>query len=243
MIVFPAIDLMNGNVVRLSQGDFQTATVFDTDPLAVAKQYEQDGATWLHVIDLDGAKTGQSQNLAAIKAICANTTLHVQVGGGIRSEADVKRLLDLGVTRVIVGTLAVKDTKLLQSLVNTYNDKVLVSVDSKNGYVTYSGWQDTSLLPTLDFCLQLEQIGVTTIVYTDIAKDGMMEGPNFDDYVMLSQSTNLNVIASGGVSTLADVETLASQSTYGAIIGKALYLNKINLKEAIRCSQDESFPV
>jgi phosphoribosylformimino-5-aminoimidazole carboxamide ribotide isomerase len=178
-----------------------------------------------------------------IQSIVENTTLKVQVGGGIRSLESVERMLSLGVERVIAGTLAVKDAVTLEQVVKAYPGQVIVSVDSKDGFVTYSGWQDTSSIPTLAFCRKLEEIGIDTIVYTDIAKDGMMEGPNMDDYEQLKQATNLNLIASGGVSTLSDVQELSSMNLYGAIIGKALYINAIDLKEAISCSLDESSPV
>jgi phosphoribosylformimino-5-aminoimidazole carboxamide ribotide isomerase len=234
---------MDGKVVRLKQGDFKQKTIYSKNPVEIAKSYKDAGATWLHVIDLDGAKTGRSQNLSVIKQIKQETSLKIQVGGGIRSEQSIKVLLELGVDRVIVGTLAVLDAALLQELVAKYPGQVIVSVDSKDGFVTYSGWQDTTLIPTLGFCLKLERIGIDTIVYTDIAKDGMMEGPNIEDYKMLSKSTNLNIIASGGVSTIDDVKTLNDMNLYGAIIGKALYLKQIDLKEAILCSQDESSPV
>jgi phosphoribosylformimino-5-aminoimidazole carboxamide ribotide isomerase len=242
MILFPAIDLMDGNVVRLQQGDFQTKTVYHNDPVTVAKSYEAAGATWLHIVDLDGAKSGRSQNLRAIEAIRKETTLKIQVGGGMRSETAIQTMLELGVDRVILGTLAVTRPALLKQLVDTYQDRIVVSVDSHNNQVTYSGWQDTSAIPTLGFVKKLEQLGVRTIVYTDIAKDGMMEGPNFDDYAMLARQTKMNVIASGGVSTMDDLKTLAEMDLYGAIIGKALYLRQIDLKEAIRCLPDESSP-
>lgn len=240
MIIFPAIDLMDGKVVRLQQGDFTRRTTYQLDPVEVAKQYEQDGATWLHIVDLDGAKTGQATNLDVIQAIRTNTSLRIQVGGGIRNKESVERLLSIGVDRVIVGTLAVRQPDVLASLMKQYPKQIIVSVDSKNGFVTDTGWQGLSSIPTAEFVAKLEQIGVDTIVYTDIAKDGMMEGPAWDDYEMLSQLTSMNVIASGGVSTLADVIKLNDSNIYGAIIGKALYQNAISLQEAIRCSQDES---
>lgn len=242
MIIFPAIDLMNGKVVRLKQGDFNTSTIYSNDPVTIAKLYEEVGATWLHVIDLDGAKTGRSQNLSVIQQIKDQTNLKIQVGGGVRSEQAITLLLELGVDRVIVGTMAVKQPTVLKELVETYQERIIVSVDSKNGFVTYSGWQDTTLIPTLGFCLKLQQMGIKTIVYTDIAKDGMMKGPNIEDYQKLSQATSLNLIASGGVSSIDDVNTLYKMNIYGAIIGKALYLKQIDLKEAISCSQDESSP-
>ena len=243
MIVFPAIDLMDGKAVRLIQGDFNQRTIFSNDPVDIAKTYENAGATWLHVVDLDGAKTGRNQNIQAIKAIRVATDLKIQVGGGIRSEQAIRNLLEIGVDRIIVGTLAVQNPVLLRDLIGSYPNRIIVSVDSKQGFVTYSGWQDQSAIPTLGFVKKLEQLGIDTIVYTDIAKDGMMEGPNWDDYHMLASATSLNVIASGGVSSIDDVKRLQDMKLYGAIIGKALYLNQIDLKEAIRCSQDASFPV
>ena len=243
MIIFPAIDLMNGQVVRLKQGDFNRKTTYDNNPLKIAKSYENSGATWLHVIDLDGAKTGEQQNDDVIKTLCENTSLNIQVGGGIRSVKRIETLLNLGVARVILGTFAIKEVDVLSSLTKQYPNQIIVSIDAKDGYVTYHGWQETSALTTIDFCQQLTDAGIKTIVYTDIAKDGMMAGPNFDDYQRLSNETDLNVIASGGVSSYGDIKQLAKMDIYGAIIGKALYTNTVTVKEAIRCSQDESYLV
>ena len=240
MIIFPAIDLKNGACVRLEQGDFTTSTVYRLNPLDVAKEYENDGASWLHIIDLDGAETGQGQNLETIKSIIANTNLNIQVGGGIRSKETILQLLDAGVTRVIVGTYALQQPLELQELLRQYPNQIIVSIDSKDGFVTYNGWQNQSTKTTLEFSKELEQLGVQTIVYTDISKDGMMQGPNLNDYQLLSIQTSLNIIASGGVSSYEDLATLRQMNLYGAIIGKALYINKISLKEAIQCSQNES---
>jgi len=240
MIIFPAIDIKNGKCVRLSQGDFNTVKVFADNPVTIAKQFQQEGATWLHVIDLDGAEKGNAINTSVIQDIIQNTTLHIQVGGGIRTEDKIIELLEIGVTRVILGSLAVHNMDQLPSLLQKYPDQIIVSVDSSKGLVTSSGWQSTSTFKTIEFCKELERIGVTTIVYTDIAKDGMMEGPNFADYENIQNETTLKVIASGGVSTYKDISRLASLNLYGAIIGKAIYLNQISVGEAIRCSQEES---
>jgi phosphoribosylformimino-5-aminoimidazole carboxamide ribotide isomerase len=240
MIIFPAIDLKDQQVVRLIQGDFNQLTVFDTDPVGVAKAYQTAGATWLHVIDLDGAKTGKRENLNVIKEIVKETDLKVQVGGGIRSIEDVKTLLECGVYRVILGTFAIERMAELKDLTSRYPNQIIVSVDALNGLVQTRGWQQNSNVDVLSFCQQLEASGINTIVYTDISKDGMMAGPNFEDYNTLITKTNLNVIASGGVSTIDDVNRLNDMNLYGCIIGKALYQKTIDLKEAILCSQNES---
>lgn len=243
MIIFPAIDIKNGACVRLQQGDFTTSTIYRTNPLSVAKEYERDGATWIHIIDLDGAETGINANINVIKDIVKNTDLNIQVGGGIRSEATIRTLLEAGVNRVIVGTFALQQPRILQQLLRDYPNQIIVSIDSRDGFVTYNGWQQQSTTTTLSFCKELEALGVETIVYTDIAKDGMMQGPNIQDYQTLLQHTNMNIIASGGVSTYDDIKILRDLNLYGAIIGKALYIKQLSLKEAISCSQNESFPV
>ncbi|QMS84784.1 1-(5-phosphoribosyl)-5-[(5-phosphoribosylamino)methylideneamino]imidazole-4-carboxamide isomerase [Candidatus Xianfuyuplasma coldseepsis] len=243
MIIFPAIDIKNGACVRLQQGDFTTSTTYRDNPVQVAQEYERDGASWIHIIDLDGAETGNNTNILVIKDIVEQTSIKIQVGGGIRSEETIRTLLDIGVTRVIVGTFALKQPQALQRLLVDYPNQIIVSVDSKDGFVTYHGWQEQSTKTTLSFSKELEALGVQTIVYTDIAKDGMMQGPNINDYQTLQQQTSLNIIASGGVSTYDDINTLRELGLYGAIIGKALYIKQLNLKEAIRCSQNESFPV
>lgn len=243
MKLFPAIDLYNGQCVRLEKGVFETATTFSSNPLTIALTYQNEGAEWIHVIDLNGAQTGESKNIEVIKQIVQKTSLKIQVGGGIRDESKIKRLLDLGVDRVILGSYAVNDTKKLKELTKTYPNKIIVSVDSKDGFVTFKGWQETSTKTTISFCKELESVGINTIVYTDISKDGMMSGPNFDDYKEIQSHTLLNVIASGGVSSYSDIKKLKHLKLYGAIIGKALYLGKMTVKEMIRCLLDESYPV
>jgi phosphoribosylformimino-5-aminoimidazole carboxamide ribotide isomerase len=240
MIIFPAMDLKNGECVRLIKGDFSTSVTYRSNPFEVAKEYQQAGASWLHIIDLDGAQTGFMKNLEVIATIKQNTSLQIQVGGGIRDKKRIVELLELGIDRIIVGTYALEQFKELEELLKQYPGRIIVSVDSKNGFVTYHGWQNQSTKTTLAFCQSLEQIGVDTIVYTNIEKDGMMEGPAFADYTLLKEQTSLQVIASGGVSSIQDVKQLKAMNQYGAIIGKALYIKEIDLKEAIICSQDES---
>ncbi|MCF7926716.1 MAG: 1-(5-phosphoribosyl)-5-[(5-phosphoribosylamino)methylideneamino]imidazole-4-carboxamide isomerase [Candidatus Izimaplasma sp.] len=243
MIIFPAIDLKSGQCVRLKQGDFNQETIFNNDPLSVAKTFEKRGATWLHVIDLDGAQKGKNTNLNVIKTLKENTNLKIQVGGGIRDQTMIKKLLDINIDCVILGSFAVIHLDKIPELTKQYPNKIIVSVDAKNDYVTYNGWQKTSQFSVLEFCRKLEEAHINTIVFTDILKDGMMEGPNFAYYDLLQKETNLDVIASGGVSTIKDVKQLQKSGLYGAIIGKALYLEELELKEAIQCSQNESFPV
>lgn len=239
MKLFPAIDLYNKKCVRLQKGKFDTVTVFENNPLEVAKKYQEEGAKYLHIIDLNGAQTGKRMNVEVIKEIITNTSLKVQVGGGIRTLEDIDLLLSIGVFRVILGSYALKEIDTLETVTKKYKEQVIVSVDSNNGYVTYSGWQEVSKYETIQFCKLLEEKGVQTIVYTDISKDGMMEGPNFDDYKRIMNETSLDVIASGGVSSYKDVLELSKMKMYGSIIGKALYVGQMTVKEMVMCLQEE----
>jgi phosphoribosylformimino-5-aminoimidazole carboxamide ribotide isomerase len=241
MKLFPAIDLYNQQVVRLKKGSFDDVTTYQLDPVEVAKSYQSQGATWLHVIDLNGAKTGTTMNLEVIKKIIENTTLKIQVGGGIRSIERIRQYLSIGVTRVIIGSYAIDNIDMLGQLNNAFPNQIVVSVDSKEGQVTMHGWQTTTSLTTLELCKKIEEAGIKTIVYTDIEKDGMMQGPNIEDYKMLQKQTNLNIIASGGVSSMKDILHLNDLNLYGAIVGKALYLNKLSVKEVLACLQEESY--
>lgn len=239
MIIYPAIDLKSGNCVRLIKGDFNQETIYNNDPVEVAKQFEQSGATWIHVIDLDGAYDGNNKNIKVIESILKNTNLKIQFGGGIRDLDKINMLLTLGVSRVILGTFALTNFEDTAQIINQYPNNIIVSVDSFNGYVTYNGWQTNSTVKTIDFCQKLQQIGCTTIVYTDIAKDGMMEGPNFEDYKQIKSYTTMNVIASGGIRNSEDIIKLRQINVDGAIIGKALYIQNVTLEEVLACSQDE----
>lgn len=233
MIIFPAIDIKDGNCVRLKQGKFEDMDVYFYNPVEVAKTWEAKGAEFIHIVDLDGAKDGKSKNFEIISEIAKTVNIPIQVGGGIRNREAVQTLLDAGVNRVILGTAAVNEKELLKSLVDEYGKQIVVSIDAKDGIVAIDGWVNLSSLNSVDFVKELEEIGVQTIVYTDIAKDGMMEGPNFDIYRELMEKNSIDIIASGGVSTLEDVEKLSEMDMYGAIIGKALYIENIKLEDAL----------
>lgn len=237
MIIFPAIDIKNNKSVRLSQGDFNKINVYSDDPFNMAVKWKEQGGTFLHLVDLDGARNEEIINRKSIEKIAKNIGLPVQVGGGIRSEKRVEELLETGVERVIVGTIAIENKELLKKLVSKYKEKIVVSIDAKNGKVALRGWEVISEVNSLDLCLELEEIGVKTIVYTDISKDGMLQGPNFEIYEELSKKTSLNIIASGGVTSMDDIKKLNKMNLYGAIIGKALYNENLKLKDVIECLQ------
>lgn len=239
MILYPAIDIKNKQCVRLKQGDFNRLNAYYLSPLEAALNYQEEGATWLHMIDLDGAQSGKNSNQDVIKEIVEKTNLNIQVGGGIRDKKKVIELLSLGVKRVIVGTYAIDQFEELSELVKEYPNKIIVSLDSKEGYLTKRGWQTNTSIKTTDFIKQVEAIGVKTVVVTDIAKDGMMKGPNIEQLVEINNMTTIDVIASGGVSSLKDIKELQNKNLYGAIVGKALYINKLTVKEAIQCLLEE----
>jgi phosphoribosylformimino-5-aminoimidazole carboxamide ribotide isomerase len=230
MIVFPAIDIRDGKCVRLIQGRIDQQTIYFQDPVEVAKLWQSQGATYLHVIDLDGAFGQSKKNRKVIADIVRQCTIPIQVGGGVRSLEDAKELLDAGVKRVIVGTVAIKHPKLLNDLLLLYKERVVVSLDCLDGFVQVEGWTDGSSIDAFAFAQTLKKQGVNTIVYTDISKDGMLQGPNFEQLSRI-QMSGLNVIASGGISSLDDVVKVKDMGIYGVIVGKALYENRINLKE------------
>ena len=234
MIIFPAIDIKDKKCVRLTQGDFDKVNVYGEDPSLMAKKWVDYGAEFIHVVNLNGSRDEIGINDETLAKVAKSVDVPIQVGGGIRDEKRVKELLDLGINRVIVGTMAIENKELLKELIEKYKaDKIVVSIDAKNGKVATHGWEKVSDIDSVDLCKELEQIGVKTIVYTDISKDGMLEGPNFDIYKELSQKTSLDIIASGGVTSIDDVKRLLDMNMYGAIIGKALYDNRIDLKEVL----------
>ena len=237
MNIFPAIDLYDGCAVRLVKGDYNQMQIYSNDPVSVAKQFEAAGAEYLHVVDLAGAKDGTTPNLETIRAITANTSLKVEVGGGIRSEEVIRTYLDAGVFRVILGTVAVTEPEFTQSMVAKYGEQIAVGVDIRDGYVAIKGWTEVSALSCRAFCRQLSEIGVKTIICTDISKDGCLGGTNLPLYRDLSKEFSMNIVASGGVSTLDDVRALKEMELYGAILGKALYTGNIDLKKAINLCQ------
>ncbi|HLS20602.1 MAG TPA: 1-(5-phosphoribosyl)-5-[(5-phosphoribosylamino)methylideneamino]imidazole-4-carboxamide isomerase [Bacillota bacterium] len=233
MIIFPAIDIKDGKCVRLTQGDYDKETIYNHSPLAVAKQWEQKGAEYLHLVDLNGAKEGKSVNEAIIFSIAKETNIPIQVGGGIRSIQTVESFISAGVDRVIVGTAAINDRHFLKKAVQTYGKKIAVSIDARNGYVATDGWTKTSTIKAVDLLKELEKIGVTTIVYTDIHKDGMLAGPNIEELKMINEQTNIHVVASGGITTKNDVAQVQQLNVYGAIIGKALYDGTLSFEDLL----------
>ncbi|MEG2893661.1 MAG: 1-(5-phosphoribosyl)-5-[(5-phosphoribosylamino)methylideneamino]imidazole-4-carboxamide isomerase [Clostridium sp.] len=231
MIIFPAIDIRGGQCVRLLQGDFDRETVYGNSPADMAKKWQNQGAKFIHVVDLDGAKEGEGRNYNAIKDAIKAVDIPVQVGGGIRSLEYVDQLIEAGAARVILGTIVIENRDIVVEAVKKHGDKIAVSLDAKNGYVATKGWTEVTDRLAKDVAKDLEEIGVKTIVYTDIAKDGMLVGPNFDETEELNKHVNINIIASGGVSSVEDVKKLTGMNVYGAIVGKALYDEKVSLSD------------
>lgn len=237
MELFPAIDLIGGCAVRLVKGDYTQKTVYSDNPAEVAKSFAAAGAKYLHVVDLEGAKDGGTPNLETIQNIVENGGLLVEVGGGIRSEEVVQKYLDAGVFRVILGTAAVQNPAFLEDMVQKYGEKIAVGVDIKDGMVAIKGWTEVSAESCFDFCEKLQKIGVKTIICTDISKDGLLSGTNLELYKELSEKFSVDIVASGGVTTLDDVKKLADMGMYGAILGKALYTGNIDLKAAVELTK------
>lgn len=234
MILFPAIDIKDNKCVRLTQGKFELMNVYSGDPVDMAKKWESLGAEYLHVVDLDGAKDEGFHNRKSIEKIANSIKIPMQTGGGIRSGERIKNLIEMGVERAIVGTMAIENQELLTHLASIYKEHLAVSIDSFKGKVATRGWQDVGNVDSIEICKFLESIGIRTLVYTDISKDGMLSGPNFEIYEELSRKTKLDIIASGGVTSIEDIKRLNSMNMYGAIIGKALYDNKLDFKEALK---------
>lgn len=239
MLIFPAIDLLNGNVVRLYQGRYDKSDIYGDNPAAFAAQFAAAGATHLHVVDLDGAKEGTPKNFDAVGAICAKTDMLVEVGGGIRAEETVEQYLAAGVGRVILGTAALKDPAFTRRMVTKYGEAIAVGVDARDGKVAIEGWLATSKVDSFDFCRQMRDIGVRYIIYTDISRDGAGKGTNLKAYEKLSGINGVHITASGGVSSLADVAALRDMELYAAILGRALYDKTVDLAEAIHTARGE----
>ena len=233
MQIFPAIDLRGGQVVRLRQGDYDKETIYGQDPCAAARDFLAAGAEYLHVVDLDGAKDGTPVNFGSIAAIAKQGGLYMEVGGGIRTEDRIRQYLDLGVGRCILGTAAVKDFDFTVRMARKYGDKIAVGVDARDGYVAVNGWKELSEERGVDFCRRLFDAGVRTVIYTDISRDGMEAGTNLDLYRELAEIRGLNVTASGGVSSIAELRRLRAIGTHAAILGKALYTGRLDLKTVI----------
>lgn len=234
MILLPAIDLYEKKVVRLTRGDYAQMTVYNDDPVAQATSFQEAGAQWLHTVDLEGAKDGSTPNYSVIEAICKETSLKVEIGGGIRSLDTIQKYLDAGVERVILGTKAVTDPAFLEESLNKFGSHIAVGVDIKDGKIAIKGWLETAQDSVEDFFTKLCRLGVSTVICTDVSKDGMLAGTNVDLYRQLSQQFSLDLIASGGVSSQEDLARLKELGLYGAILGKALYTGALDLKAALK---------
>ena len=238
MNIIPAIDLIGGQAVRLVKGDYNKVTVYSDSPADVAKSFERSGAKFMHIVDLDGAKDGSNANFDTICKIIKSTSLSVEVGGGIRNMETVKKYIDIGVDRVIIGTAAVTDPNFVKEAVEAYGEHIAVGIDVKDGAVAIKGWTELSAYSCFDFCQKMQDIGVKTVICTDISKDGMMSGTNHELYSELGEKFTMNLIASGGVSSLDDIKRLIDMNVYGAILGKALYTGAIVLEDAIALAKE-----
>ena len=237
MNIFPAIDLVDGKAVRLFKGDYAQMTVYSDNPVEVAKDFEKHGAKHIHLVDLEGAKDGTTPNIETVRSIAQNTSLFTEIGGGIRNMETAGKYISIGVDRIILGTAAVTDENFLKEAVKEFGNKVAVGVDIKDGFVAIKGWTEKSEFSAFDFCEKMQNIGVKTLICTDISKDGAMQGTNHELYRELSERFDINITASGGVSSIEDVKKLAKLGIYGAIIGKAYYTGAINLKEAVEVAK------
>ena len=237
MLIYPAIDLFDGKAVRLFKGDYAQMTVYNDNPVAVAEDFARRGAVCIHLVDLEGAKSGTTPNLETVCAIKKATGLFCEIGGGIRSMDVIEKYLSAGIDRVILGTAAVTDEAFLKQAVSVYGEKIAVGIDIKDGYVAIKGWTEKSQEKAMDFCEKMRDLGVKTLICTDISKDGAMQGTNHGLYEALSRKLDLKIIASGGVSSLEDVTRLAKMDIHGAIIGKAYYTGAIDLKQAIEVAK------
>ncbi len=237
MHIFPAIDLYDKKAVRLLKGDYNQMTVYSDNPAEFARDFEKQGAKYIHIVDLEGAKSGDAPNIDLIKSIVSETSLFCEVGGGIRNMAVAEKYISAGVHRIILGTAAVTDEDFLKSALEEYGEKVAVGVDVKDGFVAVKGWTEKSSYSCFDFCRKMQDLGVANIICTDISKDGAMKGTNHELYKELSDNFSMNITASGGVSSLDDIKKLSSLGIYGAIVGKAYYTNAVTIKDALEAAK------
>jgi phosphoribosylformimino-5-aminoimidazole carboxamide ribotide isomerase len=237
MLIYPAIDLYGGKAVRLYKGDYAQMTVYSDDPVAVAKDFAAKGAVCIHLVDLEGAKSGTTPNFDTVTAIKRETGLLCEIGGGIRSMETIDKYLSAGIDRVILGTAAVTEPDFVETAVSKYGEKIAVGIDIRDGFVAIKGWTEKSQENAMEFTAKMEKIGVKTMICTDISKDGAMEGANHGLYRELSEKFSMNIIASGGVSSMEDVEKLARLQIHGAIVGKAYYTGAIDLAQAIEVAK------
>ena len=233
MKIFPAIDLKNGKCVRLYQGEFTSSMVVGEDPLQTALSFAAQGAEYLHMVDLDGALNGNIENINSINRIMKDIKIPVQLGGGVRSLDTIEMLIKKGLNRVILGTAALNNQTLVKQAVKEFGDKIAIGIDARDGYVAVEGWTKSSKIEYIDFAKQMEKIGVKTIIFTDISRDGTLTGPNFEATGKINDKVSCNIIASGGMKCIEDIKKLKNMNIYGAIIGKALYSGNISLVEAI----------
>jgi phosphoribosylformimino-5-aminoimidazole carboxamide ribotide isomerase len=237
MYIIPAIDLRDGKCVRLIQGQYDRQIKYRDNPIEQAKEFSSDGAQWLHIVDLDGAKIGRPVNTEIISAIAALGILNIEVGGGLRDEASIKKLLDIGVIRVIIGTKAVQDFKWFSNIAKKFSGKIVLGLDAKGSKVSTHGWTQDSSLTLLDFAVEAAKLPLAAIIYTDIAKDGMMSGPNFERTKALVEAVDVPVVASGGINTIEDIKKLAKFNPEAAIIGRSLYEGTLKLIDAIQTAK------
>lgn len=238
MIIYPAVDIKDGRCVRLLQGEFDKVTVYSDDPLEMALKWESLGAEYLHVVDLDGARTGEPKNISITSKIAAKLNIPVQLGGGIRSIETIEKVISMGIRRVILGTFAVKNPDLVKQAVENFRENIVIGIDAKDGKVAIDGWEKTSEFTAIDFANKMVELGAKTIIYTDISRDGMLTGPNLDAMREMAQSVDAEIIASGGVSNLKDIKNLKETGVSGVIVGKALYTGNVDLQEAIKAGKE-----
>ena len=237
MLILPAIDLYDKKAVRLYKGDYNEMTVYSNNPIEIARKFQECGATYIHMVDLEGAKNGTTPNIDEVRKVVEYTDLKVEIGGGIRDEKTVQKYIDLGVERVILGTAAVTDDEFLRKMVSKYKEAIAVGVDLKDGYVAIKGWTEKSALTADEFFKHLSDIGVKTVICTDISKDGAMQGTNRELYKELSEKYPMDIVASGGVSSIDDIKALKEMNLYGAILGKAYYIGAVDLKQAVEVAK------
>ncbi len=237
MQIFPATDILGGKVVRLTKGDYNQVKIYADSPAEMALEFMKDGATNLHMVDLDGAKDGAPVNFEAIREAAKIKDLFIEVGGGIRDMKRVEDYLSLGVKRVILGTAAIRNYPFVEEAVKEFGNAIAVGVDAKDGFVAVSGWQETTSVKSVEFCKKLRDTGVATVIYTDISKDGMLSGTNLEVYGELSEIKGLDIVASGGITFVNEIEKLRDMNIYGAIVGKAVYEGKLSLKDALKAAE------
>ncbi len=231
MIIYPAIDILNGHCVRLYKGDYGKVTKYSDDPVKTALTFKEAGASHIHIVDLDGAKTGKSENIEVIKRICKETGLSVQTGGGVRTIKRIRELAAANADRIILGTAAIKNPSLVQEAVKEFGKKIVVGIDARNGFVSTDGWTSDSGKDAIETALFMQSLGVQSVVYTDISRDGTLKGPNLDALKEMIEETDMYVVASGGIKDMEDIRKVKETGAYGVITGKAIYEGKIHLKE------------